>query len=209
MRVIVILILVIFPVLGLGTSAHSVDSSNASKSLTIRNLAAATGQTWVGGQLYQIAKGSYNRAELDSETRQTVRDGISFQLLRAVMREEIEAIAIGQGSVLYASAFPMPSQLPNFVDRSSLRDKRSRDLWVMIQFKDGSRANLIADLDPEDIDAIYAEAEPQTSRVNGFRVSKMKNSTSLFEKLGRKKISATRAKASKQGQIVVAEFELK
>ncbi|MCB0404016.1 MAG: hypothetical protein KDD51_04470 [Bdellovibrionales bacterium] len=200
-------ILVLFQALALAKSAHEINLPG--RVLELRQLASATGQTWVGGQLYQIARKKYEPNKLDAAARGALQSGFSLQLLASVLQEEIETVAIGQGSVLYASAFPMPSQLPSFVERSTLRDKRSRDLWVMIQFKDGSRANLIADLDPQEIDSLYGDAEKNVSRVNGFRVSRMRDTRALFEKLGRKKLSATRAKASGQGQIVVAEFELR
>ncbi|MCB0417899.1 MAG: hypothetical protein KDD39_09625 [Bdellovibrionales bacterium] len=208
MRLIVFFILIFFQSVAWSKSAHD-SSESAGRVLEMRQLASATGQSWVGGQLYQIARKKYESTKLDPAARSALDHGLSLQVLTSTLQDEIETVAIGQGSVLYASAFPMPSQLPSFVERSTLRDTRSRDLWVMIQFKDGSRVNLIADLDPQEIESLYADAEKRVSRVNGFRVSRMRDSRALFEKLGRKKLSATRAKASGQGQIVVAEFELK
>ncbi|MEZ4752488.1 MAG: hypothetical protein R3B54_18210 [Bdellovibrionota bacterium] len=64
--------------------------------------------------------------KLDAAARGALSQGLSLQLLTSVLQDEIETVAIGQGSVLYASAFPMLSQLPSFVERSTLRDKRSR-----------------------------------------------------------------------------------
>src|SRR5690606_35150110 len=157
---------------------------------------------------YTVARGEARKAALDASLCTSLGKGLSFGLLGRLAEDQIGTVAIGQGSSLYASSFPLPQQLPDYVERGTLRDRHSRDLWIMIEFKDESRANFFSDLDPHVIDELYAEAEGKTSRVNGFRASKLRSHGKLFEALGARRVTPSRAKGYPSGQIVFAEFSL-